>query len=90
MIMVARTAFHLDCHGVIPECGYACPKCIEEIHAVVGKMSGVDKSYLDDSDKEARIVVEHDPEIVSVDRLVEVFTGLPSSYEGKFVPTVLA
>lgn len=87
--MVTRTAFHLDCHGVIPECGFACPKCIEEIHAVVGKMPGVENSHLDEEGKEAKIVVEHDPDVVAVEQLSDALAGLPSFYEGRFVPSVV-
>jgi len=29
--MMTRTAFEIDCNPVIPECGFACPQCIEEI-----------------------------------------------------------
>lgn len=47
--MNSRSAFDLDCHPVIPECGFECPKFI----------------------------------------LINVFKGLPSFYEGFFIPTLI-
>lgn len=84
--MATESGFHLDCHGVIGECGFACARCVDEIQSVVGRMPGVDKAYLDETGEEAKIVIEHDPDLVTVDQLTDVLARLPSFYEGCFVP----
>ncbi len=35
-----RSAFDLDCNPVIPECGFKCPKCIQEIESTLTSMQG--------------------------------------------------
>ena len=32
--MHSRSAFHLDCTPVIPECGFECAKCIQEMETI--------------------------------------------------------
>ena len=87
--MITRSAFHLDCTGVIPECEFKCEQCLKEIHSVLGEIQGVNKSYLDDEPEESKIIVEHDSSKVSVEHLMETFRGLPSFYKGFFVPEML-
>jgi len=87
--MIARTAFDIDCNPVIPECGFACPKCIQEIETTLGSKDGVSKVYMGEGTEEGKVIVEHDPEIATVDQLIEAFKMLPSFYEGFFVPTVI-
>jgi len=38
--MNKRTAFDIDCSRLVPECGFACPKCIEEIEAMLTGVAG--------------------------------------------------
>ncbi len=38
--------------------------------------------------KEQKLIVEHDPDMVTVEQLLDIFKGLPSFYEGFFIPTV--
>ena len=38
--MITRSAFHLDCNPVIPECGFECPKCIKEIESIFAGREG--------------------------------------------------
>ncbi len=83
--MNSRTAFHIDCTAVIPECAYQCAKCIEEMESILTDVQGVRKFYT----KDDGVVVEHDPSVVTVEQLIDVFEGLPSFYEGNFVPTVI-
>ncbi len=45
--MITRTAFDLDCNPVIPECGFACPKCIQEIEITLTSKDGVSKVYME-------------------------------------------
>jgi copper chaperone CopZ len=87
--MTARSAFHLDCTPIIPECEFQCPRCVQEIEAVVGRMPGVTRVYLDSAGETAKMIVEHDPSQTTVQRLLETFAGLPSFYTGRFVPELL-
>lgn len=82
--MICSTAFHLDCTPVIPACGFTCGRCIEEMESVFGGMLGVRRFYRDGSG----VVVEHDPDAISVEQLLDVFRGLPSFYPNHFIPAV--
>lgn len=86
--MVARF-IRLDCRLVIPECGYTCAKCIQEIRGVLGKKSGVLEVSLGARGELSGIVVKYDPERTNDDQLLEEFRALPSFYRGRFVPEVL-
>jgi len=88
--MITRTAFDLDCNPVIPECGFACPKCIQEIETTLTGKDGVSKVYMEGEAEEGELIVEHDPAIATVDQLIEAFKLLPSFYEGFFIPSVIA
>jgi len=74
---------------VIPECGFECAKCIQEIESTFAKMQGVGKFYMEGEREDTKVIVEHEPSIVAVEKLVEIFKGLPSFYEGSFIPTVI-
>jgi copper chaperone CopZ len=83
------SAFDLDCNPVIPECGFQCPKCIQEIESTLTGVQGVSKVYMEGEEKEQKLIVEHDPDMVTVEQLLDIFKGLPSFYEGFFIPTVI-
>ena len=87
--MHIRSAFDLDCNPVIPECGFECPKCIQEIESTLTTMQGVSKVYIEKETEEQKLIVEHDPDIITVEQLIDIFKGLPSFYEGFFIPTVI-
>ena len=87
--MIIRSAFHLDCNPIIPECGFECAKCVQEIQSVLGEMQGVDKSYLEGEGEDTRLIVEHDPNLATVEELMDAFRRLPSFYKGFFVPELL-
>jgi copper chaperone CopZ len=84
--MEKRSVFDIDCNSVIPECEFQCPKCIEEIEFTLTGVEGVSNVYLDDEENEAKLIVEHDPAIVSVEQIIEILRTLPSFYEGFFIP----
>ncbi len=88
--MITQTAFELDCNPIIPECGFACRKCIQEIETVISSKDGVSKVYMEGGAEEGKLIVEHDPDIATVDELIEAFKMLPSFYEGFFIPTVIS
>ncbi|UCG59665.1 MAG: heavy-metal-associated domain-containing protein [Phycisphaerales bacterium] len=88
--MSSRLAFDLDCNRVMPECGFECPKCIQEIESTLTTIGGVSKVYIEKEGQEQKLIVEHDPGAVTVEQLIHVLKGLPSFYEGFFVPTVIA
>ncbi len=87
--MITRTAFELDCNPVIPECGFACPNCIQEIETTLTSKDGVSKVYMGGGAEEGKLIVEHDPAIATVDQLIEAFKVLPTFYAGFFIPTVI-
>jgi copper chaperone CopZ len=87
--MHSRTAFHLDCTPVIPECGFKCAKCVEEIKSVLTGMPGVERVYRGGKEEEGKLIVEHDPSRVTVEQLVDSLRDLPSFHEESFVPTVI-
>ncbi len=84
--MDKRSVFDIDCNPVIPECEFQCPKCIQEIESTLTGTQGVSKVYLDDEENEAKLVVEHDSAIVSVENIIDVLKTLPTFYEGFFIP----
>ncbi len=84
--MTSRTAFHLDCTTVLAECGCTCGKCIEEMKSVFGGTRGVSAFYREGHG----VVVEHDPGVVTVEELLDIFRGLPSFYQNHFISSVMA
>jgi hypothetical protein len=84
--MTNRTAFHLDCTPMLTECGCKCGRCIEEMKSVFDGTRGVSASYRE----RQGVVVEHDPGIVTVEELLDIFRGLPSFYQNHFIPSVMA
>lgn len=83
--MTSRSAFHLDCKPVIPECGFTCVRCIAEMESVFGGTQGVSKFYREGDG----VVVEHDASEIAVEQLMDIFRSLPSFYRGRFIPTLL-
>ncbi len=74
---------------MIPECGFECPKCIQEIESTLPGVQGVSKVYMEGEGKEQKLIVEHDLDMVTVEQLLDIFKDLPSFYEGFFIPTVI-
>ena len=87
--MITRSVFHLDCTPIIPQCGFNCAKCLQEIKFVLEKIEGVKKSYTEGEGENMKLVVEHDSSDVTAESLKETFGNLPSFYKGFFVPELL-
>ena len=87
--MPRLSTFHLDCNPIIPECGYECGKCLQEIRSVIEAIQGVAKLRTEGSGQDTRIVVEHDARSVTGDQLMQALRRLPSFYKGFFVPSIL-
>jgi len=87
--MNSRSSFDLDCHPGLPECGFECPKCIQEIESTLTAIQGVSKVYMEGEGQEQKLIVEHDPTTATIEQLIDVFKGLPSFYEGFFIPTLI-
>ena len=83
------STFQVDCNAIIPECGYKCGKCLEEIRSVIEAVQGVAKLHTKGSGENTRIVVEHDASCVTGHQLMQALGGLPSFYKGLFVPSLL-
>jgi len=87
--MIIRTAFDIDCNHVLPECGFACPKCIQEIETTLTSKNGINKVYMGKGAEEGKVIIEHDSAVATVDQLIEALKMLPSFHEGFFIPTVI-
>ena len=87
--MSNRSVFDIDCSAMVPDCGFKCPNCIEEIVSELTGIEGVSKAYIEKAGEEQKLVVEHDPVAVPVEQLINVFEGLPSFFEGFFIPTLI-
>lgn len=87
--MQVQKFFHLDCNPVIPECGYQCEKCIQEILFVFRGKDGVLEISAGKRGEISGIVVQYDSEKTTEDHLMNAFSRLPSFYKGFFVPKVL-
>ena len=87
--MITRTAFDIDCNPVIPECGFACIKCIQEIESTLSVKNGVNKVYMGEGAEEGKLIVEHDLTLATIEQLIESLKLLPSFYRGFFIPTVI-
>jgi hypothetical protein len=81
--MVRRSPFHLDCTGILPECGCTCGKCLKEMKCILGGTWGVSRLYREGDG----IVVEHDASMVTEDQLMDIFRDLPSFYHSHFIPS---
>ena len=88
--MYKRSTFHLDCHPIIPQCSFQCPRCIQEIQATISRVKGVTSVYLDEGPKGSQIIVEHDSTLVTAEELLEAFKKLPTFYDARFIPTLSA
>jgi hypothetical protein len=82
--MTSHSAFHLDCTPILAECGCKCAKCIGEMQSVFGRIQGVSRFYREGPG----VVVEHDPSVVTVEQLMDVFRSLPSFYRSHFIPSM--
>jgi copper chaperone CopZ len=87
--MRVQKFFHLDCSPIIPECGYQCDKCVQEIISVLSGTGGVLEVSTSKSGKISGIVVQYDSEKTAEEKLMNAFGRLPSFYRGRFVPKVL-
>ncbi len=83
--MISRSVFQIDCTGVVPECGFECAKCVQEIGLSLIRMKGVGNFYTDGEG----VTVEYDAEKVTAEQLKDVLKGLPSFYESHFVPSII-
>lgn len=63
--------------------GFSCPSCVAKIEKQVGRLAGVERVKVHFAT--ARIEIEHDPAVVSVDDLVAAvakagYTARPSAF----------
>ncbi len=84
-----HSVFHLDCSELIPECGYRCGECINELRVRLHKMPGVRQFSTEGEGEKMLFVVEHDAATVSVEQLMGMFASLPTRHEGSFRPSLL-
>jgi len=84
---MAKVTIELDCADMPPGCGFECGACIQEIKDTLDAMGGVSgfAQHLD-----GRIDVEYDPGTITVDRILETISTLPTTHEGSFLPRVIA
>ena len=87
--MLVQSFFHLDCNPVIPECGFQCDKCVQEIQSVLMGLGGVSEVSRERRGDTDGIVVQYNPEVIGIDDLMNELQALPSFYKGRFVPSLL-
>ncbi len=86
--MVHRSAFHLDCTALFPDCRLECAKCLQEIRSVFTQVPGVDGLHTEGQGADARLIIVHDPSQVTADQLLDLFKRLPSFHHASFTPTL--
>ena len=87
--VVHRSAFHLDCTGLFPDCRFECVNCLREIHAVFAHVPGVDRLHMEGEGADARLMIVHDPSQVTAEQLLDILKRLPSFHRVSFTPTLL-
>jgi len=70
-------------HTILRAEGFSCPSCVKKIEKRVGRLEGV--SHVKVHFASARIEVEHDPAVTSVDEIVAAvakagYTSRPSAF----------
>jgi hypothetical protein len=58
---------------------------MEEMKSLFGGTPGISRFYREGDG----VVVEHDPSVVAVQELLDIFGGLPSFYRNHFIPSVM-
>ena len=84
--MTEKSPFEIDCHAVITECGYQCDECIREMENTFQKIKGVTNFYIEKEGELQLVVIEYEPQEVSVEQLMQTFRQLPSRFKGFFKP----
>jgi len=87
--MAHRSAFHLDCTAIFPDCRFECTRCMSEIQSVFAQIPGIDSLHMEGEGADARIIIVHDPLQVTTEQLADVFKRLPSFHKASFAPTLL-
>lgn len=70
-------------HTILRAEGFSCPSCVSKIEKRVGRLKGVEKVEVHFAS--ARIEVDHDPDLTSVDDIVAAvakagYTARPSAF----------
>jgi len=84
-----KSLFHLDCTPVIPDCGYQCLKCVEEIRSILEAKDGISEVTLTEHKNISVIAIEYDSDIIGIKDLQKELERLPSFYTGFFLPEVI-
>ncbi len=84
--MKGKAYFHLDCHPIIPDCGFQCEKCVNEISSVIKAKEGVSEAELTELDNISVISVDYDTEKITIEEIKKELGSLPSFFAAKFVP----
>ena len=87
--MAQRSAFHLDCTAVFPDCRFECTKCLEEVRSVLTRIPGVEGLGTAGDGADTRLIIVHDPGRVTAEQLLEILGRLPSFTQASFVPSLL-
>ena len=82
-----RSVFEVDCSAVIPQCGYRCSECVDEMSRVFEGTRGVTAFYTEGEGEEGKIVIEHDSVKAPAKGLAEALEQLPSHHPGTFKVT---
>jgi hypothetical protein len=87
--MVYRSAFHLDCTALLPDCRFACARCLQEVRSIFTQIPGVDGLYTEGQGTDARLIIVHDPSRITAEQMMDILKRLPSFHKAFFAPAVL-
>jgi copper chaperone CopZ len=87
--MRKKSYFHLNCLSIIPDCGFQCKTCVNEIRSVLEAKYAVSEVELTELDNISVISVEYDSEMVRIGDMHNELECLPSFYADKFIPQVM-
>ena len=87
--MKKKSYFHLNCLSIIPDCGFQCKTCVNEIRSVLEAHYAVSDVALTELDNISVISVEYDSENVKIADLQNELQYLPSFYADKFIPQLI-
>ncbi|OFY77179.1 MAG: hypothetical protein A2V46_13070 [Bacteroidetes bacterium RBG_19FT_COMBO_42_7] len=87
--MIINSFFHLDSNSIIPNCGFQCPECIDEIRINLKAKNGIKEVSLSEKECKSLIEIRYDPDIIIIESLLTSFENLPSFYSGFFIPELI-
>jgi copper chaperone CopZ len=80
-----KVLIDVDCGQMPPECGFECGICTQKMKDAIEGLDGVLRFA---RHMNGQIEIEYDPDRITVERLLEVISGVPTGHKGSFLPSV--